>query len=250
MRTVFLFFLLVNAAYFYTQSDFFRDQEGPMILKPKALPKGAERLTLLRERGLGVVPPARKKNEVTTDNPGKPEPDVEKSDKQAVAEKAAESPEPVEKTCFTLGPFVQASTAGRTAETISELGVTVNRRQTEQRRPRGYWVYLPEFKTYKAAQNRVKELQNKGLNDLFIMGDGEHKNAISLGLFKNRVTADERLEQVKKMGLSVKMETQYRVTKLAWLDIEVPGERSSAATEISDIASKLTKTTLAQRKCK
>ena len=54
MRVIFIFFLLVNAAYFYTQSDFFNPQTGSVILKQQDLPEGVERLSLLRERGLGA----------------------------------------------------------------------------------------------------------------------------------------------------------------------------------------------------
>ncbi|WP_455198802.1 SPOR domain-containing protein [Kaarinaea lacus] len=254
MRALFLFFLLVNAAYFYTHSEFFKDRQSPVILKEKKLPVGVDRLTLLRERGLGVTSIPASQGSVPTE-PAK----IEKLDKAAQPEPQAESEnslplsntqEPVSMVCFTLGPFSQASTAGRTAETISALGVTVNRRQTTQRRPRGYWVYLPAFKTYDAAKKRVTELQKKGLKDMFIMGNGEHKNAVSLGLFKSRSAADDRFEQVKKMGLSVNIETQYRVTKLAWLDMEVPGDQESTIEAISEMAGQIPRTTLTQRKCK
>lgn len=254
MRTLFLFFLLVNAAYFYTQSDLFNKRQAPVILKEKKLPNGVERLTLLRERGLGVpstpastspVSKAPEELEKLVEVP-QPEPQAESGQSTQLSQPA----EPAPMVCFTLGPFSQASAAGRTAETISALGVTVNRRQTTQRRPRGYWVYLPAFKTYDAAKNRVAELQKKGLKDMFIMGEGEHKNAVSLGLFKSQSAADDRYQQVKKMGLSVNVETQYRITKLAWLDMEVPGDQDSTITAISEIAGQIPKTTLTQRNCK
>ena len=54
MRVIFFFFLLVNAAYFYTQSDWFNPQKGPVILKQQDLSEGVVRLSLLRERGLGA----------------------------------------------------------------------------------------------------------------------------------------------------------------------------------------------------
>ena len=253
MRAVFLFFLFVNAAYFYTQSDFFKEDKTVTILKERKLPEGVDRLTLLRERGLGVTSTESTNNNSPTQleklpESNDPEPEIQDTsvDKEAVPEQA----KPVQMACFTLGPFVQASTAGRTAEAISALGVTVNRKQTTQRRPRGYWVYLPAFKTYEAARKRVAELQKKGLKDMFIMGKGDHKNAVSLGLFKTRSAANERYQQVKKMGFSVKINTQYRETKLAWLDMEIPEDRESTIAAISELAEKNPRTTLARRKCK
>lgn len=257
MRAVFLFFLLVNAAYFYTQSDLFRDKKAPVILQKQKLPDGVERLTLLRERGLGVTqnttekdPPSSASDELEKMQEIKEPESGEQKNTSGDNETVPESTKSTQMVCFTLGPFVQASTAGRTAEAVSALGVTVNRRQTSQRRPRGYWVYLPAFKTYDAAKKRVDELQKKGLKDMFIMGKGDHKNAVSLGLYRRRSAADERYQQVKKMGLSVNLETQYRVTKLAWLDMEVPDDQKSTIAAISEMAGKIPKTTLAQRKCK
>lgn len=250
MRAVFLFFLLVNAAYFYTQSDLFKDNNAPTILAEKKLPDGVERLTLLRERGLGVAPRTMR-NDTTPTPPVKLD-KVEEIKAPDAGEKVvkAEVAKPVEMACFTLGPFVQASTAGRTAEAISALGVTVNRRQTTQRKPRGYWVYLPEFKTYDAARKKVEELQKKGLKDMFIMGKGEHRNAVSLGLYKTSSSAEERYQLVKNMGLSVKIDTQYRETKLAWLDMEVADDQKSTIDAISELAGKDPRTTLTRRRCK
>ena len=52
------------------------------------------------------------------------------------------------------------------------------------------------------------------------------------------------------MGLSVKIETQYRVTKLAWLEMEILEDQTSTISAISEMADQMPKTTLAQRKCK
>ena len=272
MRIIFLFFLLVNAAYFYTQSDWFNPQTGPVILKQQSLPEGVERLSLLRERGLGSSSkkPIREAAEpkVTpkiTPKEVKPTPITKPPSKKSTVKKAATKKVVVAKipsepkklkpvksakpACFTLGPFGKTSTAKHADEAISALGVVVNQRQVTQRRPRGYWVYLPAFKTYDAARKQVKALQKKGLKDLFIMGKGQHKNAVSLGLFKREGAADERFQLVKKMGLSVKKETQFRVRKLIWLDMTVPGNKTSTVASLTEVADKYSRTNLSQRKC-
>ena len=268
MRIIFLFFLLANAGYFYTQSDWFNDQLAPVILKQQNLPEGVERLSLLRERGLGTL--SEKANgkaaEPTTTSkiskkaeeptPAPPKEAVKKPVAQKVAKVDTTSrpakPEPVKSAkpaCFTLGPFRKTSTAKHADEAISILGIAVKQRQVSQRRPRGYWIYLPAFKTYEAARKQVNALQRKGLKDLFIMGKGQHKNAVSLGLFKREGAADERFHLIKKMGLSVKKETQYRVRKLIWLDMKVPGNKTSTVASLTEVADKYSRTSLSQRKC-
>ena len=273
MRAIFLFFVLLNAVYFYTQSDLFKPQTGPVILKQQDLPKGVERLSLLRERGLGT--PSAKTPRKTAEPENKPmiQQDVAKPapvpKKQAVTKQSGEkqavinvaktevAPKPAnpkpgkssKPVCFTLGPFGKSATANHADEAISALGVTVTQRRVEQRRPRGYWVYLPSFKTYEAARRQVNLLQKKGLKDLFIMGKGEHKNAVSLGLFKREGAADERYQLVKKMGLSVKKEIQYRVRNLVWLDMIVPGDKTKTVASLTEVADKYSRTNLSQRRC-
>ena len=85
---------------------------------------------------------------------------------------------------------------------------------------------------------------------MFIMGKGAHKNAVSLGLYKTRSSADERYQQVKKMGLSVKLDTQYRETKLAWLEMELPEDQKTTIESISELASQNQRTTLTRHQCK
>ena len=258
MRMIFLFFLLANAAYFYTQSDLFNAQTGSVILKQQDLPGGVDRLSLLRERGLG--PSSNKTNSEAVEpiiSPKEVKPALIKKPVTKKVVKAKIPPKPkkpvpvksAKPACFTLGPFKKTLIANHADEAISVLGVVVKQRQVSQRRPRGYWVYLPAFKTYDAARKQVNALQKKGLKDLFIMGKGQHKNAVSLGLFKREGAADERFQLVKKMGLSVKKETQFRVRKLVWLDMTVPGNKTSTVASLTELADKYSGTNLSQRKC-
>lgn len=259
MRILFLFFLLVNAAYFYLQQ---KDADAPSmsaIIKQPPMPKGVETLTLLRERGLGLKTATREAEPSPVPEPmppPKPRPKPElKTPPEKIVAKAPEAQSVTPKkaarepACFTLGPFTKANIASRTAKAISELGVEVGRREESKRTPKGYWVYLPPANSYQAAKRMVAELQKKGVKDLFIMGKGSRANAISLGLFKNEGAAEDRFNRVKKMGLDVKLETQYRVSQQAWLDITVPGGEATTVAKIIELSEGLQQTELGQRKC-
>jgi hypothetical protein len=257
MKILFLFFLLVNAALFYLKSGWFHEAPQTVILKQPPLPAGVEKLTLLRERGLGLTAApvvAAKKAVKPEATPLRGQAASQASAPQA--ESALSPPSPVSKSvkstamaCFTLGPFVKAGDASQAAEAISALGVTVKRRQVSQRTPKGYWVYLPPFKSYAAARKQVQALQKQGLTDLFIMGKGNRQNAVSLGLFKSEGTATERFQQVKDLGLDAVMETQYRITKQAWLDISVAGNQTATIASLTAMAEDFPRTDLSQRKC-
>jgi hypothetical protein len=260
MKTLFLFFLLLNAAYFYFQTSAEDDSATTVLLKQPQLPAGSKPLVLLRERGLrgvesGQVATASSKNssQETAVNQAKqvlanktPELSAKPREKKITLEPKKS----VEAACFTFGPFAESGLADRAVEAASALGVTVDRRQESQRTPKGYWVYLPPSSSYQAAKRKVTEMKKKGLKDLFIMGKGSQKNAISLGLFKNKEAAEDRFTQVKQLGLKAAFETQYRVSEQSWLDMSVAGDQTATVAALTEMAEDFPEASLTQRKCR
>lgn len=260
MKTLFLFFLLINAAYFYFQTSAEDDSTTTVLLKQPKLPAGSKPLVLLRERGLRGVESGQI-GAASTEN-ASPESAVNQ-EKQTLAKKSpGESAKPrlkkeipapqksVEAACFTFGPFAEPRMADRAVKAASALGVKVDRRQESQRSPKGYWVYLAPSKSYQAAKRKVAELQKKGLKDLFIMGKGSQKNAISLGLFKSKEAADDRFTQVKRLGLKPTFETQYRVSEQSWLDMSVAGDQTATVAALTEMVEDFPEASLTQRKCR
>lgn len=261
MKTLFLFFLLINAAFFYFQNNIEDGSPTSTLLAQPKLPVGASSLVLLRERGLGGSESVK---EVA--DQGKEKAPVAEAEIAGIevlppklVEKAPVSPaKPVEKkapqksaeaACFTFGPFVKGERAELAIKSAKALSVKVDRRQESQRTPKGYWVYLASSTSYQAAKRKVAELQKKGVKDLFIMGKGSRKNAISLGLFKNKDVARARLKQVKKLGLKAVLETQYRVSEQSWLDMSVAGDQTATVASLTEMAERFPEASLTQRKC-
>lgn len=268
MKTLFLFFLLINAAYFYFQNSVEDDAVSNALLKQPELPSGVKPLVLLRERGLGAAESRKAVKTPSKKDEGTPAEQVNKSSQSTKLTKVVETqPKRAEKkvpqiavakkkprksaevVCFTLGPFAKERSADKAVKSASALAVSVQRRQESRRTPKGYWVYLAPSKSYKAAKRKVAQLQKRGVKDLFIMGKGGRKNAISLGLFKNKDVAEKRLKQVKKLGLKVSFETQYRVSAQSWLDMSVGGDQTSTVAALSEMAERFPKANLTQRKC-
>jgi hypothetical protein len=275
MRLLFGFFLFLNIAYFIWQMDYFAEP-APSIIKETPLPAGVKRLALLRERGLGQdtapVPsrgPAQHIGAESKSVASEPDQVVESVaperedalDAHEASIPVASVPlvepepspepktrEPVQMACFTLGPFEKDESINKASEAISALDVKNSRRQSEQRTPKNYWVYLSQD-SYSSARQTVKTLQSKGIRDLFIMGKGANKDAVSLGLFSNKTIARQRIMEVRRLGFDPIMETQYRVTAQQWLDIEVDSKRTSTVATITAIVEDFKGTTLTQHKC-
>lgn len=257
MKAIFLLLVLLNLAYFYYQGSAEEDAKTSVLLTQPALPAGAVPLVLLRERGLGGGEAEPDSVALSTEQPSpqvakktEPEAPVLASPPQLSVNPPAPQPQKsAEAACFTFGPFDDPDLAERAVKATSDLGISVERRQESQRTPKGYWVYLPPSTSYQAAKRKVAELQKKDLTDLFIMGKGSQQNAISLGLFKSREAAEDRLKQVQELGLKAEFETQYRVSEQSWLDMSVPGDKTSIIAELTEMAEGFSEARLTQRKC-
>ncbi len=254
MRLVFWLFLLLNAVFFYWQ--FTQPEESaPLRVQSASKPAGVANLVLLRERGLGplVEEPLSTTREVTRANVELVPPKVvlqpsaktvtsarpenmaeviaspaEENVKPAPTTKPESNPAPkIILACFMLGPFKDEASAGKMYKALLPLGISIEQRLTKRRIPKNYWVFLPPQKSYADARRKFKKLEAEGLDDMFIMGAGDMKNALSLGLFKRKSMAISRFNEVRVLDSSTVMKPQFRVITEKWLALTV----DSAATE-------------------
>jgi len=261
MRLVFWFFLLLNLTFFYWQYSQPQKAEPP-LLQAEALPSGVERLVLLRERGLGMASQAQAS---VVPNIPQPAPEPPASTGEQVSQEVApaqiplkaealpepEPPAPIVMACFTLGPLKDEADAGRMYKALLALDLRAEQRLSERRELKGYWVFLPPLKSYADARRKVQMLQEKGLDDMYIMGKGEVANAISLGLFSRKSTATGRFNQVRRIDPATMMKPRYRVIKERWLDLTVDSAQTEKIASITALADRQSDVELVQRKvCK
>ncbi|HEB92216.1 MAG TPA: hypothetical protein ENI94_01865 [Gammaproteobacteria bacterium] len=256
MRLVFWFFLLLNLAFFYWQYSQPQKLEPP-LLQTEVLPPGVESLVLLRERGLGTATQTVPKTPqpASTQVGLKPITPAGRESARAPLKVEAlpelEPPPAIVLVCFTLGPLKDEAEAGRMYKALLALDVKAEQRLSERQVLKGYWVFLPPFKSYADARRKVLVLQEKGLDDMYIMGKGEVKNAISLGLFTRKSTATARLNQVRRMDSAAMMKPRYRAVKEKWLDLSVDSAQTEKIAGIAALADQQPGVELVQRKtCK
>ena len=94
------------------------------------------------------------------------------------------------------------------------------------------------------------DLEKLKISDIFIIRRKHMKNAISLGLFKGKPEADNRIEDLKQMGIKASVETQYTLVEEYWIDINVKGGNKKVVNSIQTIARGLTVLKLVDRECK
>ncbi len=241
MKVLFMFFALLNVAFFTWQTDVFNLNAKKTTTRAMKVDPNIPKLTLLSELSKAETQQLTEKEKPKAE----PEPEkVAKVDSAAIAKlKEGKS------ICYALGPFDGLAQAKNISEKLQDLGAYTAERSVTSESPIGYWVYLPSFKTWKDAKEKVVKLEGKGFKDMFIVGRGQMKNAVSLGLFKNEEGAKDRVTELKKIGEKPKIQTQFKQQDLYWIDIDVEPGKDQVVSTIEKIAQSLTVLELNSRKC-
>jgi hypothetical protein len=111
-----------------------------------------------------------------------------------------QAPAPVVTSCSEVGSFDIAE-AARFAKRIAVLGLSeaVTRRTVVE--PARMMVYMPPQGSKEGAEKKAGELRRLGINDFFIMPDGDYQWGISLGVFRSEEAARAHLTQMGKRGV-------------------------------------------------
>jgi len=200
MRVLFLFLLIVNGlmgGWFYLQPV-----KNDLAIKPVA--ENINSLVLLNEVG------AQKESDKSTETAAPAKVKAGLSEKKESAG-----------LCFTLGPFKDEIILKQARKQLAEQVQNINVRKREESQRHRYWVYLPALSSRGRAIEQSKQLAQIKINDYYIVHNGEKKNAISLGHFREKKHADHRIKQLKKQGFDAEMEVIFRRIDVFWLDYSV-----------------------------
>lgn len=97
--------------------------------------------------------------------------------------------------------------AGLTGEQIAALKAKLHdddsvRMQDRAQEGSSWWVNIPPQADRDAAVRRAEEARGQGIGGAFVIReDGEHRNAVSLGLFKSEASAQEFMRQLQAKGV-------------------------------------------------
>jgi len=129
--------------------------------------------------------------------------------------------QPAPGVCANLGPFDDEEAARSAIEefSLSAFNPVVNERQVS--RP-VYWVYIPPFRDRNSANQALSQLASGGIKDAYIVGSGEDRNAIALGLFSEENRAQRRLEQMEETGMAARIGLVDRWISVFFINLELP----------------------------
>ena len=126
----------------------------------------------------------------------------------------------VHRRCYSLGPFRSTGELAKVRTRLLEVSTQVRERETQALIDRGYWLYMPPYKSAAEAMQALALLRALGQEDIAVIYNGEWTNALSLGYFSQRINAQKRIDELEGKGYSPQMEVRHDSEPRYWLDYE------------------------------
>jgi hypothetical protein len=150
--------------------------------------------------------------------------------------------------CGELGPVRSRNMAVGYRRTLLKIGASEARVEPRTGKEEvGYWTMIPEMPDTASAEAMLRKLQKAGLKDLWLMRKGEHKNAISLGLYTERRYAQRHANTIRKKGFSPVVVPKQKNTRVYWIVFSGVEKKGLQELENENIPAKMT---LIKKVCK
>lgn len=163
-----------------------------------------------------------------TDNPAAAKPMLEAKVKTITADPAlklnpssltAEQVEPEKRLCELVGPFGSDTDADNFGERLRSIDVLSVVERIEIPSGASHWVHLPQEETSSAAFQRLAELQALSIES-YVIGRGDLKNAVSLGVFSREDLADAKKAELEGLGFNPVITVKPRTVIEIWVSIQ------------------------------
>ena len=218
MRWIFLCLISFNLVYFSWQQWLESERPQQIMFKPVDGSQAGERLSLLTERlpeaGSSVPPPSI--------GSAKPSPVHQAVDHIEYKKQAL---------CPHAGPFDTEADAVALLELLHTDNYHAQVQSVEISKDADNWVLIPARDSRGASMALLKELQAKKI-DSYLVAEGEHRNAISLGLFKKLSSAVGVQERMLAAGYESNIQTLERVTYEYWVRVDMSKEPQEREIEL------------------
>jgi hypothetical protein len=122
--------------------------------------------------------------------------------------------------CFELGPSEDQALIAQAESAAQQAGARTNIRVTTRAGTGGYWVRLPDYFSIAEARAKYRELQQQGVDDVAIVPLPDRRYFISLGVYKQKDTMEERRNEVIAKGVTPIVDDRSGDVKLYTLAFE------------------------------
>lgn len=139
---------------------------------------------------------------------------------QPRATKAEQTASSRDDLCYAAGPYSDELDAKHLLARAAAQGLTghVKTLEVESGEPAEYWVHVPPRSSREEALQVLKELQKRKL-DSYIITQGDLTDGVSLGLFRNKESADLLEKKVAGFGIPVQVLVVNQSRREFWVEV-------------------------------
>lgn len=124
-------------------------------------------------------------------------------------------------TCYRLGDMELQDVADAIADRLEDYDIEAVIQSELEQIEAGFWVVIPPLATDDEARQKVRDLKESGIRDVWRFTGGDKKNAISLGLFSRRINAESVKREAEDRGFDPKVQPRYRENWRYWLEFKI-----------------------------
>jgi len=125
-------------------------------------------------------------------------------------------------SCTSVGPFAESSEAGTAEAALRKAGFQSRQRMVQGEMWVGYWVSVQGLPSREAASAALKQLADKGMNDVYVLPGTDSGSVLSLGVFSDHQRAQRRADDARSIGLNARIDDRKRTGAVYWIDVDQP----------------------------
>ncbi len=111
--------------------------------------------------------------------------------------------------CGTLGPIGDRKSAEGAKTMLTQAGMEASLEEDSEQTRIGYWVVIPPLESAEQVAQKIQELADAGITDIWHFRSGDLKNAISLGMFSQEENAQNYSKMAKSKGFDTELRPRY-----------------------------------------
>jgi len=220
MRILCLLLILANVLYF-TWSQMI-DVNVPSLERKGAPPVDPPARIVLAREMIEANPEERSVGPIRDVQP----PAVEPLGGRPSAAPATQTAQLDTLACMSVGPFADLPQAAQAQAALRGAGFQPRQRMEQGEIWAGYWVSVQGLATRDAADAALKTLSANGIDDVYVMPGSDPPNVLSLGVFSDYQRAQRRVDEVRAIGLTPRIDDRKRAGSVYWIDVDLlePGQ--------------------------
>ena len=134
--------------------------------------------------------------------------------------------------CLRVGPFARSADADEVLARLRRQEAAVRQTEEPGRVWVGHWVQVVAPASRASAEQARDALISAGITDAYIV-PAEGAFRISLGVYRQKGSADRTVRQAQSLGFATLVEDRYQAGTNFWLWVRLPGDQTFKAGEFN-----------------